>query len=390
MKNRLKKMLAGMLTFAMTICGIHAMAVEKDTSIVLRIGDNNVMVNGTAMSVTAPFISNDITLVPLRVIAEGLGMEVEWEGETRTVTLSNADKTIVLRIDSDIVNVNGEEKTLLAAPIIKEDTTMLPIRFVSEELGALVGWDQETQTVTVTAAAEQTITPEETVAPVIQNDLEGKSAAFVGDSICYGTNWTGGYAKLIGDQENMIVTNIGVGGATIAKNVKWSEDSDGIRPCIVDQLKTLDGKYDYIIAEGGVNDFWGHVPLGNVTEGFGDAYDNATFAGGLETLFSDLKATHPESKLGYVIIHDPFTYNAEEGFAPYYDTIKTVCDKWGVPYIDLYSVNNKNTGINVKDNEQNKLYFSSQQRPDGDGTHPNELGYKTIYVDSMISWLKTI
>ena len=59
------------------------------------------------------------------------------------------------------------------------------------------------------------------------NPLDGKTAAFVGDSISYGTNYHGGYGKLIGEQNNMPVTNPSKGGATIARNVKWSEEADG-------------------------------------------------------------------------------------------------------------------------------------------------------------------
>ena len=49
-----------------------------------------------------------------------------------------------------------------------------------------------------------------------ENPLDGKRIAFIGDSISYGTNWQGGYGKLIGEQYNMNVTNVSKGGATLA------------------------------------------------------------------------------------------------------------------------------------------------------------------------------
>ena len=52
-----------------------------------------------------------------------------------------------------------------------------------------------------------------------ENPLDGKRIAFIGDSISYGTNWQGGYGKLIGEQYNMNVTNVSKGGATLADNV---------------------------------------------------------------------------------------------------------------------------------------------------------------------------
>ncbi len=60
---------------------------------------------------------------------------------------------------------------------------------------------------------------------------------------------------MIGEQYNMNVTNVSKGGATLADNVHWSENSDGYRPYITDMLDNLDGDYEYIIAEGGLNDF---------------------------------------------------------------------------------------------------------------------------------------
>ena len=223
-----------------------------------------------------------------------------------------------------------------------------------------------------------------------ENPLDGKSIAFIGDSISYGTNWQGGYCKLIGEQYNMNVTNVSKGGATLADNVHWSADSDGYRPYITDMLDNLDGDYEYIIAEGGLNDFWGHSELGEITDGFNDNFDENTMTGGMEKMFFEIKNDFPKSKVGFVITHDPFTYDAEDNFEPYYERIKEVCDKWDVSYLDLYAQNNSNTGVNVRDDDMRKLYFGSESKPDGDGTHPNELGYQTIYVEPMIPWLKSL
>lgn len=225
---------------------------------------------------------------------------------------------------------------------------------------------------------------------VSNNPLSGKTVAFIGDSISYGTNYNGGYGKLIGEENNMTVMNPSKGGATLARNIKWSADSDGFRPCIIDMANGFDAGPDYIIIEGGVNDFWNHAPLGELTADFNGGYDENTMAGGLESIFFNIRNNYAESKMGFVIIHDPFTYDAEEGFAPYYEMMKSVCEKWSVPYIDLYSRNNQEIGVNVKDSEQKKLYFETENAPGGDGCHPNELGYQTIYVSPMTEWMKNL
>ena len=130
-----------------------------------------------------------------------------------------------------------------------------------------------------------------------ENPLDGKRIAFIGDSISYGTNWQGGYGKLIGEQYNMNVTNVSKGGATLADNVHWSENSDGYRPYITDMLDNLEGDYEYIIAEGGLNDFWGHSELGEITDGFSGDFDENTMTGGMEKMFFEIRNDFKKEKL---------------------------------------------------------------------------------------------
>ena len=85
-----------------------------------------------------------------RTILEALGATVEWDGESKTVTATKDDITIILRIGSTSASVNGKEKTLLLAPEIINDSTMIPIRFVSEELNMNVDWNGDTKQITVT------------------------------------------------------------------------------------------------------------------------------------------------------------------------------------------------------------------------------------------------
>ena len=44
----------------------------------------------------------------------------------------------------------------------------------------------------------------------------------------------------------------------------------------------------------------------------------------------------------------------------------------------------------MRDDDMRKLYFGTESKPDGDGTHPNERGYQAMYVELMIPWLKTL
>ena len=91
------------------------------------------------------------TLVPVRLVAEALGAEVLWVGETRQVILMRSPDTIVLTLGSAKAAVNGQVVDLpggVPAGAVKQmvggkevESTMVPLRFVSEQLGAKVDWD---------------------------------------------------------------------------------------------------------------------------------------------------------------------------------------------------------------------------------------------------------
>lgn len=100
---------------------------------------------------TSPIIQNDTTLVGFRGLLEALGATVEWDGDTKTVTAIKGDTTIVLNIDSDTAYVNGTPYTLLVPPVIKENSTMIPVRFISEQLGMKVSWNGETKLITISS-----------------------------------------------------------------------------------------------------------------------------------------------------------------------------------------------------------------------------------------------
>jgi len=82
-----------------------------------------------------PYIENSRTMVPVRVVSENFGAEVDWNNEARKVTITSEDKTVELTIDSNVALVNGEEKALDAPATIKDGRTMVPLRFVGEALG---------------------------------------------------------------------------------------------------------------------------------------------------------------------------------------------------------------------------------------------------------------
>lgn len=90
------------------------------------------------------------TMVPLRFISEAFGAKVEWDGATRTVTITWGSKTIKLTIGVYTAKVDGKDVKLDVAPIIREGRTFVPIRFISEAFGADVKWDATERKITIT------------------------------------------------------------------------------------------------------------------------------------------------------------------------------------------------------------------------------------------------
>ena len=134
---------------------------EKAKVLKLKISSPYMYINGSKKEVdpgrgTAPVILKgwDRTLLPVRAVAEGLGGKVGWDGKERKVTIDLGDNSVVLWIGKNIAEVNGNRVYIDSTnhkvkPIIINDRTMLPVRFVAESLGAYVKWYAETREVLV-------------------------------------------------------------------------------------------------------------------------------------------------------------------------------------------------------------------------------------------------
>ena len=128
---------------------------ESSNTIVLTIDEHDALVYGTTKTNdVAPKVVNDRTMLPARFIAENLGATVEWDGEKQLVTITGKnekqeDVTILITIGSDYAKVNGEDVKLDSPAFVENDRTYRPIRFISENLGATVEWNETEQTVTI-------------------------------------------------------------------------------------------------------------------------------------------------------------------------------------------------------------------------------------------------
>ena len=121
--------------------------------ITLSVGSKVAHLDGQLVTLdTPPVIVSGRTLVPLRPIIEGLGGVITWVPETRSVEVVFNGTTLLLQIGNHSAVVDGKEIILDVPAAIMNGRTMLPVRFVSEHLGADVQWEELTKTVTITVS----------------------------------------------------------------------------------------------------------------------------------------------------------------------------------------------------------------------------------------------
>ncbi len=126
------------------------------TVIILHISDTLFTVNGVQNQLDSPpIIKNGRTLLPIRAVVEALGGTVSWNDSEKKVTVTLGANTIELWIGKSTAKVNGVSKPIdstnsKVVPEIINSRTMLPLRFVTENLGCDVQWEETTKTITIT------------------------------------------------------------------------------------------------------------------------------------------------------------------------------------------------------------------------------------------------
>lgn len=199
-----------------------------------------------------PMIVDDRTLVPFRKILEALGAKVDWYGETRKVTAIKDNLVIELRIDNKVALINKEATELEVPAMIVEGRTLIPARFIAEALGCSVDWNGNTRTVSIDTLIEKNSNKKEfSFQGIVIGDSEDKVIEALGspprkDLSKYGFTWyiyNGDYSKYIqiGIKDNKVVgiyTNarnwksdkkITIGSTKKEVNSKYSNPLSGIK-----------------------------------------------------------------------------------------------------------------------------------------------------------------
>jgi hypothetical protein len=133
-----------------TVSKVLSITYSSNRLIRMKIGSTTAMAGSDTLTLpVAPVIKSGTTFVPLRFVSEAFGASVQWDSIFQLIDISLGGHTIRLQINNKTAVVSGKNVALNLAPFLQADTTMVPIRFISEVLGARVVWDGTTKTVSI-------------------------------------------------------------------------------------------------------------------------------------------------------------------------------------------------------------------------------------------------
>jgi hypothetical protein len=156
-----KFLLAGLSLCCCLPSYAHALDNPDAPSVLtLKLNQQTAQVRGNAVTLeTNPILQNGVTMVPLRFIAEALGSRVTWDELTKTVTLQKDATTIQLTLAHSEARVNGVSLPLEQPATIINETTLVPLRFISESLQQTVTYDNNSQVITITSIKKSSPVP---------------------------------------------------------------------------------------------------------------------------------------------------------------------------------------------------------------------------------------
>lgn len=148
-------------TASTTLASEKAKTVVQIDGKTMALDKVNIRVDEKPVQTDVPAVNFDgRTLVPIRFVSESLGANVEWDSSTHEAVIKNAEKEIRLKVNSTEVTVDGIKQTMpaetkwMSTPSSDGARTMVPLRFVSEVLGAEVDWIQETFTADIKSKSQ--------------------------------------------------------------------------------------------------------------------------------------------------------------------------------------------------------------------------------------------
>lgn len=321
--------------------------------------------------------------------------------ETNYISVEKGDTfSVTARVsDANCFTANGAwydtDKNLISAIIVTGDYEIRTMTFTAPVGASYVrffsmNWGSDLSK----APLEVSYLGNEATNTASTSPLKGKKIVYDGDSICssWGESRNGGaYPQIIANIVEGTFDNQGVGGGRIVT----AEGSSDTFHSIVDNLVNLPKDGDLYCFEGGVNDHWHGVPLGTFSESdYTGTLDKTTFCGALETIFRYAQTNFVGKPICYIITHKCPTsafssgyFGSSDTFADFREKALGICEKYSIPVYDAW----KDSGINSWNAAQLANFFIvSESTGTGDGTHPNEAGYRRYYVPQLIDLFERI
>ena len=159
MNTRFKYFVAFIIVFTLSVFGVVAYGATTTLKITYdgktynySAEEVNITVEGVKITeyTMPPIILESRTLVPARAVFEAMGGDVAWNADTQEVYIVRGDDLVIIQINNSVGTKNGEAFVMDVAPKIVNNSTMIPVRAVSEALGCDVNWDGNTRTVEIT------------------------------------------------------------------------------------------------------------------------------------------------------------------------------------------------------------------------------------------------
>ena len=274
------------------------------TAITLQVDSNTINIGSRSVTInTAPVIINGRTLIPFRGVGEAMCGNVDWNDDTKTVTITLGSNKVEMTVDSKTAYFNNKAQTLDVAPVILNGRTMLPARFIAESFGFDVNWDNDTKTISITPRQETTTeitTVEESTETTTVEKTESDSKSLV----VYFSK-TGTTEKIANEIKDITGSDI-VKIETVTPypedynetvEIAQKEKTEKARPEIKTTVDNLD-EYDTIYI--GYPIWWGTMPTfieNNNLEGKTIIPFSTHKGSGLGSSVSDLKTALPNSTI---------------------------------------------------------------------------------------------
>ncbi|GAK41270.1 copper amine oxidase domain-containing protein [Paenibacillus sp. TCA20] len=148
-----ERAMAGTVAFdniALTMPSLSSEAGLPTGTAKFVIGQKSVTFNGTKKAIdAAPVLKNNTTYVPIKHVLDVFGGRATWDSKNQRVTILRGGKLIDLTVNEKEFILNGQRLSASVAPYISGGRTLVPLRLVSEQLGLTVKWEQKTKTVTI-------------------------------------------------------------------------------------------------------------------------------------------------------------------------------------------------------------------------------------------------